>query len=47
MSAVLVARGVYKSYGRHQVLAGAYLTVEAGQLVAVVHVRAGDQEGLQ
>lgn len=36
MTAVLVAQGVRKSYGRHQVLAGADLIVEPGQLVAVV-----------
>ncbi|ACU72473.1 ABC transporter related [Catenulispora acidiphila DSM 44928] len=36
MTAVLQARGVRKSYGRHQVLAGADLMVEPGQLVAVV-----------
>lgn len=36
MTAVLAARGVRKSYGRHQVLAGADLTVEQGQLIGVV-----------
>jgi ABC-2 type transport system ATP-binding protein len=36
MTAVLTARDVRKSYGRHQVLAGADLTVEPGQLVAIV-----------
>ena len=36
MSAVLEARGVYKSYGHRRVLAGADLSVEPGQLVAVV-----------
>jgi len=34
--AVLQARDVHKSYGRHQVLKGADLAVEPGQLVAVV-----------
>lgn len=33
---VLEARDVHKAYGRHQVLRGADLTVEEGQLVAVV-----------
>jgi ABC-type multidrug transport system ATPase subunit len=36
VTAVLVAEGVCKSYGRHQVLSEANLTVEPGQLVAVV-----------
>ncbi|NUP54173.1 MAG: ABC transporter ATP-binding protein [Catenulispora sp.] len=36
MTAVLVAEGIRKSYGHHQVLAGADLQVEPGQLVAVV-----------
>jgi ABC-type multidrug transport system ATPase subunit len=36
MTAMLEARGVRKSYGRRQVLAGADLSVEPGQLVAVV-----------
>jgi ABC-type multidrug transport system ATPase subunit len=36
VSAVLVARGVTKAYGRRRVLGGVDLTVEAGQLVAVV-----------
>jgi len=34
--AVLEARGIYKAYGRRQVLTGAGLAVERGQLVAVV-----------
>lgn len=34
--AVLEARDVYKSYGRNRVLSGAGLTVEPGQLAAVV-----------
>ena len=34
--AVLEARGVRKAYGRHQVLRGVDLTVEPGQLVAMV-----------
>lgn len=33
---VLQARGVHKAYGRHPVLQGVDLTVETGQLVAVV-----------
>lgn len=33
---VLEARGVHKAYGRHQVLRGVDLAVQAGQLVAVV-----------
>src|SRR5581483_9236550 len=33
---VLQARDVHKSYGRHQVLRGADLTVQPGQLVAIV-----------
>lgn len=33
---VLCASGVHKSYGRHSVLRGVRLGVEAGQLVAVV-----------
>jgi ABC-type multidrug transport system ATPase subunit len=36
VTGVLVAQGVRKSYGRHPVLCGVDLTVEAGQLVAVV-----------
>ncbi|GAB3971591.1 ABC transporter ATP-binding protein [Actinoallomurus acanthiterrae] len=35
-AAVLEARNVHKSYGKHQVLRGADLVVEAGQLIAVV-----------
>ncbi|HCA88145.1 MAG TPA: ABC transporter [Streptomyces sp.] len=34
--AVLLARDVHKSYGRHRVLRGADLRVEPGQLVAVI-----------
>lgn len=36
MSPVLVAEGVRKSYGRHEVLTGADLSVEPGSLVAIV-----------
>ncbi|GAA1967766.1 ABC transporter ATP-binding protein [Catenulispora subtropica] len=36
MTAVLTAEGVRKSYGHHQVLTGADLSVDPGQLVAVV-----------
>lgn len=35
-STVLEARGVHKAYGRHQVLRGADLAVQRGQLAAVV-----------
>jgi ABC-type multidrug transport system ATPase subunit len=36
VTAILTAAGLRKSYGRHQVLAGVDLSVEPGQLVAVV-----------
>lgn len=35
-NAVLTARGVHKAYGKHHVLRGVHLVVEAGSLVAVV-----------
>lgn len=35
-NSVIQARGVHKAYGRHKILRGVDLTVEAGQLVAVV-----------
>lgn len=36
MTALLSAEGLHKAYGRHQVLRGADLRVDAGQLVGVV-----------
>ncbi|WP_042379847.1 ABC transporter ATP-binding protein [Streptacidiphilus melanogenes] len=36
MTAILVAEGLHKSYGRHRVLSGTDLSVDRGQLVAVV-----------